>query len=168
MRKFFGFAYEFVPRWALPFKPIASALARVTVGWVFVTTGWGKLNNLPDIVAYFAELGIPYPELQAPFVATIELVCGALVLAGLFTRLASIPLIGTMIVAIATAQWPQVDSLATLLGLVESLYIVVFAYLATDGAGPLSLDALVKRAVDSHQSEVAQSTLAAAPLPRRA
>ena len=42
-------------------------LARFTVGWVFLWTGWGKLHDLDQIVQFFAELGIPYPELQAPF-----------------------------------------------------------------------------------------------------
>src|SRR5437016_1652181 len=46
---------------------LAPLLARVTVGWVFVTTGWGKLHNLQKIIDYFTELGIPYPQLQAPF-----------------------------------------------------------------------------------------------------
>src|SRR4029078_9707440 len=84
-------------------------LARLVIGAVFVPTGWGKLHNLPDIVAFFRQLGIPYPELQAPVVSSIELVCGALVLVGLATRVAAIPLICTMVVAIVTAIWPQLD-----------------------------------------------------------
>jgi putative oxidoreductase len=122
-------------------------LARITVGWVFLSTGWGKLHNLPKIVEFFTSLGIPYPELQAPFVATTELVCGTLVLVGLFTRLAALPLIGTMVVAIATALWSDVENLAGFLGLVETLYIVFFVWLAIDGAGPISLDAVLERAV---------------------
>lgn len=120
-------------------------LARIAVGWVFVQTGWGKLHNLEQVVGFFTELGIPFPQLQAPFVATTELVCGALVLAGLMTRFAAVPLVATMVVAIATAQWPNLDSLAGLLGLVETLYIVLFVWLAVAGPGPLSLDGLVER-----------------------
>ncbi|MGH7803329.1 MAG: DoxX family protein [Candidatus Binatia bacterium] len=123
---------------------LAPLLARVAVGWVFLMTGWGKLNALDQIVGFFRSLGIPYPELQAPFVATVELVCGAMILVGLFTRIAVVPLIGTMVVAIATAQWSNVSNLAGFLGLVETLYIVCFVWLAIAGPGAVSLDALIR------------------------
>jgi len=120
-------------------------LARLAVGLVFVSTGWGKLHALDQITSYFRELGIPYPELQAPFVATVEFVCGGLVLVGLGARLAAIPLMGTMVVAIATAIWPDVAGLTDLLGRVEVLYLLLFAWIAIDGPGAVSLDALVAR-----------------------
>jgi putative oxidoreductase len=126
---------------------LAPLLARVTVGWVFATTGWGKLNNLQKVIDYFSDLGIPYPQIQAPFASANEFVCGVLVLLGLATRVASIPLIVVMLVAIRTAQWENVDSTAALLGLVESSYIVIFAWLAIAGPGPVSLDALIARAL---------------------
>jgi putative oxidoreductase len=124
---------------------LAPLVARLTVGWVFVTTGWGKLHNLQRIIDYFADLGIPYPQIQAPFAAANEFVCGLLVLIGLATRVASIPLIIVMLVAIRTAQWENVDSLAALLGLVEWAYVAIFAWLAIAGPGPASLDALIGR-----------------------
>lgn len=127
---------------------LAPLVARVTVGWVFATTGWGKLHNIEKIVDYFRDLGIPYPELQAPFAAGNEFVCGVLILVGLATRVASIPLIIVMLVAIRTAQWENVDSLAALLGLVEWAYIAIFAWLAIAGPGPVSLDHLIGRATD--------------------
>jgi putative oxidoreductase len=146
-------AYRFL--FALParvgaaFAWLPPLLARVAVGWTFVLTGWGKLHDLDPVIEFFRELGIPYPELQAPFVASVELVCGALLVAGLFSRLAALPLIGTMVVAIATAQWENVDSFGALYGLVEFLYIVVFAWIATAGPGPVALDAFVERALSS-------------------
>ena len=73
-------------------------LSRLVIGVVFTHSGWGKLHNLDQVTSFFASLVLPFPELQAPFVASVELGCGALVLAGLATRLASIPLIGTMVV----------------------------------------------------------------------
>jgi putative oxidoreductase len=85
-------------RWLPP------TVARLTIGWTFLQTGWGKVNDLPKVIAYFTDLGIPAPQFQAPLAATAELVCGALILAGLFTRVASLPLIGTMLVAILTAR----------------------------------------------------------------
>jgi putative oxidoreductase len=126
---------------------LAPLLARVTVGWVFATTGWGKLNNLQKVIDYFSDLGIPYPQIQASFASANEFVCGVLVLLGLATRVASIPLIVVMLVAIRTAQWENVDSTAALLGLVEWSYIVIFAWLAIAGPGPVSLDALIARAL---------------------
>jgi len=127
---------------------LAPLVARVTVGWVFATTGWGKLHGLEKIIDYFRDLGIPYPEIQAPFAAANEFVCGALILVGLATRVASIPLIIVMLVAIRTAQWENVDSPAALLGLVEWAYIAIFAWLAIAGPGPVSLDHLIGRAAD--------------------
>src|SRR4051812_46940410 len=79
-------------------------LARLTVGWVFARTGWGKLHHLPQVIGFFRQLGIPRPEFHAPFVATNELVCGALIMVGLFTRVACVPLSITMLVAILTAK----------------------------------------------------------------
>jgi putative oxidoreductase len=120
-------------------------LARIAVGWTFLQTGWGKLHDLPSIVEFFRELGIPWPELQAPFVSSVELVCGTLILVGLFSRLAALPLIGTMVVAIATAQWENVDSFGALFGLTEYLYIVIFAWIATTGPGPVAVDTWMER-----------------------
>ena len=127
---------------------LAPLVARITVGWVFLTTGWGKLHDLDKIVDFFTQLGIPYPELQAPFASASEFVCGLLVLVGLATRVAAIPLIVIMLVAIRTAQWENVDSLAALLGLVEWAYIAIFAWLAIAGPGAISLDHLIGRATN--------------------
>src|SRR4051812_40376727 len=77
-------------------------ISRIAIGTIFIQSGYGKLTHLDKVINFFASLGIPAPQLQAPFVACVELGCGALVLAGLATRVAAIPLIGTMIVAIIT------------------------------------------------------------------
>lgn len=124
-------------------------LARAVVGLVFVRSGWGKLHDLDSVIAFFTQLGIPAPELQAPFVAGTELVCGALVLAGLATRLASIPLIATMIVAIATAQWENIAGLSDLFGTIECLYAVLLVGLVIGGGGAASLDAWIARRIEA-------------------
>lgn len=115
-------------------------LARISVGAVFVETGWGKLHNLPKVVEFFTELGIPFPQFQAPFVATNEFVCGALILVGLLTRFATVPLIISMIVALITAKKSDIASATDLFGLSEYLYIVIFVWLLIRGAGCLSVD----------------------------
>jgi len=142
-------------------------LARLIIGAIFIPTGWGKLHNLPDIVNFFRELGIPYPELQAPFASAVELVGGTLVLVGLGTRLLSIPLIVTMIVAIKTAVWPQLDTARDLFGKEELHYIALLAYLVVSGPGAVSLDALVKRVLESRVPGVAAGARGNLPEPTR-
>ncbi|HEY2386593.1 MAG TPA: DoxX family protein [Candidatus Binatia bacterium] len=127
-------------------------LARLVVGWIFLWAGWGKLHNLDRIIAYFGQLGIPHPELQAPFASANELVCGTLILVGLFTRLASVPLIIVMFVAIMTAQRENVSSLGDLFGLVEFCYVALLVWLGVAGAGPLSLDHLLVRWAESRET----------------
>ena len=130
---------------ASKFSWLPSILARVTLGWVFLLSGWGKLHALPDIVEYFRTLGIPAPEIQAPFASGTELVCGALLLAGLATRFAAVPLIVVMTVAILTARLGDLTSAAALFGFIEFTYIALLAWIAVAGPGPLSLDALLAR-----------------------
>ena len=128
---------------ALPWLP--PTLARVVLGVVFFQSGWGKLGDIDTVVSFFAEIGIPFPEIQARVASLVELVCGALLLAGLATRFAVVPLIVTMIVAIRTALWEQVDGIASLFTMIEFLYIVLCVGLGVSGAGPLSADALLAR-----------------------
>jgi putative oxidoreductase len=62
----------------------------------------------PDILGAgrFANIGIPYPDIMGPCVGSVEILCGALVIIGLLTRLAAIPLIVIMIVAIISTKIP--------------------------------------------------------------
>lgn len=85
----------------------AVILIRLLVGWVFVaegiqkflfpaTLGWGR----------FAKIGLPDPHMLAPFVGVVEIVCGALVILGLWTRAACVPLLVVIGVAIWTTKIP--------------------------------------------------------------
>lgn len=124
---------------------IGPTLARITVGSVFIGTGWGKLNNLAQTTEYFASLHIPAPGFQARLAAGTEFFGGILVLLGLGARLASLPLAFTMVVAILTAKRAELDGVRTLLGFEEWSYLVFFVWIALAGPGPLSLDALIAR-----------------------
>lgn len=135
-------------------------LTRIAVGVVFLGTGWGKLHDLDKITGFFTELGIPAPGFNAVLVSSAELVCGVLILLGLFTRLAAIPLMVVMIVAIATAKRSEIGGLSDLLGFVEMLYIVLLSWLATAGPGPFSLDRLVVRALESERRRPASPAAA--------
>jgi putative oxidoreductase len=123
-------------------------VARLTIAGVFIETGWGKLHNLQKVIGFFTELGIPAPQLQAPLVATVEFVCGILLLVGLFTRVASLPLIVSMTVAILTAKKADIHSYSDLFGIEEYLYIVILLWLGAYGAGPISLDAIFAKRLD--------------------
>lgn len=82
-------------------------LIRFLVGIVFVSEGIQKFLYAEYLGAgRFASIGIPYPEVMGPFVGVVEIVCGAMVLAGIYTRLAAIPLIVTMLVALFTTKIP--------------------------------------------------------------
>jgi uncharacterized membrane protein YphA (DoxX/SURF4 family) len=86
---------------------MAHFLVRLLVGCVFLSEGIQKFL-FPDLlgVGRFIKIGIPVPDILAPLVGVTEIVCGLLVLGGLFTRLASIPLIIDMVVAISTTKIP--------------------------------------------------------------
>lgn len=118
-------------------------VSRLTIGGIFIQTGWGKLHHLDKVAGFFAQLGIPAPRLQAPLVAAVEFGCGLLVLLGLITRLAALPLIATMSVAIATAKMKEVHDYSDFLSLSEYLFIVLLLWLVVTGAGALSLDRLL-------------------------
>jgi len=130
--------------WSKRLSWLPPTLARLAVGLTFLTAGWGKLNALDAAITNFRDtFGMPMPEILAPFVAGTEFICGILVLAGLFTRLAAIPLMITMLVAVFSYWWNEVADKLNLFGLAESGYIIMCAWLAVVGAGPLSLDRLL-------------------------
>jgi putative oxidoreductase len=117
--------------------------ARVAIGYVFMLTGWAKLNNLPQMIENFAGWGIPYPEILTPFVSGVEFFGGLCLMLGLCTRVFGGMLAGTMVVAILSAKWADVDSLETLFGFEETAYFIIFFWLAVAGAGKASLDHLL-------------------------
>lgn len=144
---------KFLVRWLIAWpESVAQYLtwlgplfARLVVGWVFLWSGWGKLNNLPAITENFVSWGIPFPHVLTPFVSGVECFGGLFLLLGLMTRISAGALGVTMIVAIKSAKWADVDSLETLLGFDETAYLAIFTWLAIAGAGPISLDRLLKR-----------------------
>ena len=127
------------------FAPLAPLVARLTVGIVFIGSGWGKLHNLEKVTAYFTELGIPAAGLQAPFVSSVELVGGILVLLGFGSRIASLLLASTMVVALVTAKRAEIHGFSDLFGTVEWTYLALLGWIAIAGPGALSVDGLRQR-----------------------
>lgn len=89
----------------------AIILIRLLVGWVFVSEGIQKFLFPAQLgVGRFAKIGIPLPQTMAPLVGAVEIICGALVILGLFTRLATIPLLCVIATAIATTKIPMLHT----------------------------------------------------------
>lgn len=129
-------------------------LVRIALASVFIFTGWGKLHGLPKVTGYFTELGIPLPGLNAVVVSVVEFVGGSLLLVGLFTRVAAIPMAFSMLVAIATGRRADIDGLPWFFGFDEFVYFSCFVWLMVAGAGAVSLDRLLfgrwVKAAESH------------------
>jgi putative oxidoreductase len=87
--------------------PVSVLLIRLAVGAVFFSEGIQKSLFPNDLgVGRFIKIGIPAPEIMAPFVGVVETICGALIILGLVTRLAAIPLIVDMSVALISTKLP--------------------------------------------------------------
>ena len=87
--------------------PAAVLLVRAAVGWIFLSEGIQKFLYPEALgVGRMAKIGLPWPEVMGPFVGSVEILCGALVLAGLLTRLAAVPLVLTMVVALVSTKLP--------------------------------------------------------------
>lgn len=143
--------------------PKAVLLVRLAVGVVFTSEGIQKFLFPASLGAgRFAKIGIPAPEVLGPFVGAVELVCGLLILGGLLTRLAAVPLIIDMIVAIASTKvpillgrgyWLFADPSGPKTGLWSMLHqartdlsmLLGASFLLVVGAGAWSLDAVVQR-----------------------
>ncbi len=82
-------------------------LIRLAVGLIFLTQGILKYTDPAMGVVRFAKIGFPHPYFTAHFVGAVEIVCSSLVLLGLWTRLAALPLLVVISTAIATTKIPE-------------------------------------------------------------
>lgn len=130
--------------------PASVILIRLMVGLVFLSEGIQKFLY-PDQrgAGRFVDIGLPEPEFLAYFVAVFEVACGCLIVLGLLTRLAVIPTITIMLVAITTTKIPMLaergfwelahasrTDFSMLLG---SIFLLIV------GAGAASVDARLQR-----------------------
>jgi putative oxidoreductase len=146
-------------------------LCRLAWGWKMVLSGYRHLNHVPDVVAYFTELHIPFPTLSVYVSASTELAGGMLLVLGLATRLISVPLIFNFFVAILTGGSDKVMQLlhggqilsparytAGRLSGLEAIidddafpFLMISLLLMAFGAGKVSIDYLIKRWVSPHR-----------------
>ena len=131
--------------------PASVVLIRFLVGLVFISEGIQKFLFSESVGAgRFAKIGLPQAELLATVVGSFEIVCGLFICLGLLTRLAVIPTIAIMLMAIAMTKIPILlesgfwkmahESRTDWSMLLGSLFLLLV------GAGPWSLDAVWMRA----------------------
>ena len=139
-------------------------LVRLMAGLVVFLPEGVQKRVFPEILGAgrFANIGIPYPEVMGPFVGTVEVVCGTLIILGLLTRLAAIPLIVIMVVAIVPTKLPiwaghdiWIFHMPKLAGYGfwsmaheardDFIMLLGSLYLLIAGAGAWSLDAMLAR-----------------------
>ena len=143
-------------------KPVAHLLVRMLVGCVFLSEGIQKFVFSDSLgVGRFVKIGIPAPEVMAPFVGVVEIVCGVLLLVGLFTQFAAIPLIIDILVAISTTKipillekgfWAMAHEAR-----VDWCMLLGSVFLLTVGGGRWSLDAFRARRRDIPKSQGPQT-----------
>ena len=135
--------------------PASVILVRLVVGGVFLSEGIQKFLFPGDLgVGRFVKIGIPAPEFFAPFVGVCEIAGGALILAGLLTRLAAIPLIIDMVVAISTTKLPMLSKTGFWAtaheARVDFSMLLGAIFLLIVGAGAWSADALFDSGSENH------------------
>ncbi len=133
-------------------------LARVSLGLFFAISGFNKLfytENREGLVKVMIEAGIPFPEITAVFLASVELFGGSFLVIGLLSTLCAIALTIAMIVAIVTVELHTIpagltflDWLDYFLYLPQVMYVVIFLWLMVSGRGPVSIDNYLARAIE--------------------
>ncbi len=127
-------------------RHLVPLIIRVVVGLMFLLHGLQKFGIIGDgsiqgVIGMFGNWGIPAPGIMAPFVAVVELVGGLLLILGLGTRIVTIPLIITMIVAIfAVKVQGGLNPIGNGGYEVDLLMLVTLVSLLILGSGPLALE----------------------------
>lgn len=145
-------------------QPYVMLFVRLVFGYMIFRAGYGKFQNLEGVGMFFESLGIPMPGVNAVVVAFCEAAGGLLIMLGLFTRVASVVLIGVLSVAVLTAHMSDLspffsspDSIwAGPAGektyALPTLYVVMYAITFAYGAGKLSLDNLLSKKLADQNS----------------
>lgn len=122
---------------------LAPLLLRLVFGYFWLETGWAKLHNLDAFAMRFEGWGIPWPHASAAVSGATDLLGGALLMLGLATRLAAVPMIVNMLVALAVVVLPGIATPDEFVELDEVLYVLVLFWLVMAGPGKASLDHVI-------------------------
>ena len=132
-------------------------LLRLAWGWQFFEAGKGKLQDIPKVARFFSQLHIPMPTFNAWLAASTECFGGLLLMLGLCSRLASVPLIITMVVAYLTAH---IDTVQTLfkdpddfLAAPPFPFLCALLVILAFGPGKISLDHLIDRCCSQKKNQ---------------
>lgn len=124
-------------------------LIRLVWGWQFFEAGKGKLEDIQKPIGFFTQLHIPFPTLSAYMAACTECFGGLLLVLGLGSRLVSIPLAFTMVVAYATAHIDTVKTIFSkpddFLGAPPFPFLLATLIILAFGPGKISLDSVVEK-----------------------
>ncbi len=120
---------------------------RLYWGGLFVSTGFNKLTHLALTAEKFAGWHVPAPYPNAVAAGLTELVCGSLLVLGAASRVAAVPLIGTMVVAYLTAHVDEVTDLYTFVTAPPFLHLFTCLLVLVFGPGSFSADYLISRFV---------------------
>jgi putative oxidoreductase len=131
-------------RW---FSDVLLATIRIIWGWQFFQAGKGKLGTLDNVAQYFQSLHIKMPKLNAIVASSAECFGGLLLLLGLGTRLASVPLTIVMIVAYLTAERPDIHSMDDFVKATPFPFLFTVLVVLAFGPGRLSIDFLLEKLV---------------------
>ena len=126
-------------------------VARFSLGLFFAVSGYNKLfvpEKHADLIHLMADIGMPFPEFTALFLAVVEFFGGLMLMVGFLSSIVCIALSIAMVVAIATVEIEHVipkgigplDWMSWFLYLPQVMYIILFGWLITTGPGKLSID----------------------------
>ena len=121
-------------------QPLLQLLMRFSIFWVFWRSGNLKADNLEQAIVLFREeYKLPFlsPEIAACLATTVELCAPCLILVGLFTRLATLPLMAMTVTIQFLVYWTEYPS--------HLLWLAILVFILVRGPGPYSLDALLFR-----------------------
>jgi len=145
--------YIWLVKWSSNLQSLFLLWMRLTWGPQFFLMGWHKLKDLESSTQFFASLGSSHPLFHTYLVGYTELICGLLLIAGLASRLAALPLVFTTLAILATAHSPAISEWKFITHpsliahaapyplLITALLILIF------GPGRVSLDAWIKRQI---------------------
>ena len=125
-------------------------IIRLYWGWQFFVTGRAHLANLNKTADFFQSLNIPMPKLNAIMAGSTECIGGLLLLLGLGSRIITVPLIFTMVIAYLTADSDKVKGIFTnpdaFVTAAPFLFLLTAVIVWIFGPGIFSLDAIIARA----------------------